>query len=93
MLRLLWLAKSSLRHVIPLMRDARVPVGLKAAFGVLALLIVSPVDLFSDIPVLGFFDDAALLALACVLFVRLAGKCVEPARVTTRRPGSELSLR
>jgi len=92
MLRLLWLVKSSLRHVIPLMRDERVPLGLKAAFGVLALLIVSPVDVFSDIPILGFVDDAALLGLACVLFVRLAGKSVEPVRVT-RRPGSAISPR
>jgi uncharacterized membrane protein YkvA (DUF1232 family) len=92
MFRLLWLAKTAVFRAMPLIRDARVPVHVKAAFGLLALLIVSPIDVFSDIPVLGFFDDAALLALACVLFVRIAGKYTEPVRVT-RRPGNALSVR
>lgn len=71
-LRLLGAARLSLPRVFPLLRDRSVPLWLKAAGVVLALLIVSPLDLFGDIPVLGVFDDAALLALLASAFVLLA---------------------
>ena len=76
---------------MPLMRDARVPVGLKAGAAALALLIVSPIDIFSDIPVLGALGDAALLTLLCMWFVHVAAKHVEPVGVR-KRPGSSLAL-
>lgn len=63
------------------MRDARVPFALKGLTFGLAILIVSPIDLFGDIPVLGLLDDAALLSLLCYLFVRFASRHVEPVRV------------
>ena len=59
------------------MRDQRVPTGLKAITGILALLIISPLDIFGDIPVLGLFDDAVLLTLLCMLFVWLATQTIE----------------
>lgn len=59
------------------MRDQRVPTGLKAVTGILALLIISPLDVFGDIPVLGLFDDAVLLTLLCMLFVWLATQTLE----------------
>jgi uncharacterized membrane protein YkvA (DUF1232 family) len=56
----------------PLMRDERVPTALKAAAAIMALFIISPLDIFADIPILGLLDDAVLLTLLCMLFVRLA---------------------
>ncbi len=84
--RLFNAARKSLPRVLPLMRDARVPVSLKALAGVAAVLIVSPLDVFGDIPVLGTLDDAALLTLAAVWFVRIAAPHVEPKplRVSAR---------
>ena len=75
--RLLFAAASSVKRAWPLLRDERVPGGLKIVTGVLALLIISPLDVFSDIPVLGLLDDAVLLTLLCMLFVRLATHTVE----------------
>jgi uncharacterized membrane protein YkvA (DUF1232 family) len=71
-LRLLGAARLSIPRVIPLMRDPVVPFWLKAATVGLALAIVSPLDLLGDIPVLGLFDDAALLALLVSAFVVIA---------------------
>ncbi|MBV8638301.1 MAG: DUF1232 domain-containing protein [Candidatus Eremiobacteraeota bacterium] len=77
-LRLLLAAKTSVFRTVPLMRDARVPILLKAGTLALALLIISPIDLFSDVPGLGLLDDAALLSLLCYWFVRLASRHTEP---------------
>jgi uncharacterized membrane protein YkvA (DUF1232 family) len=81
-------AQRALPRVLPLAKDARVPFWLKAAALCAALLIVSPLDIFGDIPVLGFLDDAVLLALVLNLFVRLAERATqrevaytEPARI------------
>jgi len=90
-LRLLVAARSALSSTISLMRDERVPLFLKAASVGIALVIISPVDIFGDIPVLGALDDAALLALLCMWFVRQAAKHVEPVPVR-KRPGSALAV-
>jgi uncharacterized membrane protein YkvA (DUF1232 family) len=71
-LRLLGAARLTIPRVFPLMRDRAVPFWLKAACLGLALLIVSPLDIFSDIPVLGLLDDAALLAMLASAFVLVA---------------------
>lgn len=63
------------------MRDARVPLTLKFGALAIAVLIISPIDLFSDIPGLGLLDDAALLSLVCYWFVRLASRHTEPVFV------------
>lgn len=76
-LRLLYAARTALFRVIPLVRDARVPLSLKIIAAVIGVLIVSPIDIFSDIPVLGALDDGALLALLCMWFVRQATRHVE----------------
>lgn len=70
-------AKTSIFRAIPLMRDERVPFALKGLTAVLGILIVSPIDLFGDIPVLGFLDDAALLSILCYWFVRFASRHVQ----------------
>ncbi|MDP9024057.1 MAG: DUF1232 domain-containing protein [Candidatus Eremiobacteraeota bacterium] len=76
--RLFNAARKALPRTIPLLRDARVPLFLKIGAAVAALLIVSPLDIFGDIPVLGAIDDAALLTFLCVWFVRFASRHVEP---------------
>lgn len=78
-LRLVSIARSSLPRLLPLMRDARVPFWLKGATVVAALLIISPIDLFGDIPILGIFDDVTLLGLLATLFVGIASALVRKA--------------
>jgi uncharacterized membrane protein YkvA (DUF1232 family) len=92
LLRLLFAAKTAIFRTVPLLRDGRVPLALKLIAAAIALLVISPIDLFSDIPVLGALDDAALLTLLCMWFVSQAGKHVEPVPVR-RRPGSRLAIR
>ena len=66
------------------MRDERVPAQLKVTAAILGVLIISPLDVFGDIPVLGLFDDAFLLTLLCAAFVWAATRTIEqnitPAR-------------
>lgn len=83
-LRLLYAAKTAIFRALPLARDARVPFSLKLGALAIALLIISPIDLFGDIPVLGALDDAALLTLLCMWFVSRAAKHVEPFPVRAR---------
>lgn len=70
--RTLSAARRELPRVIPLYRDARVPLWAKIAAIAAALLVVSPLNILGDIPLLGFFDDAALLAFVVHYFVRFA---------------------
>jgi uncharacterized membrane protein YkvA (DUF1232 family) len=61
-------------RVLPLMRDERVPAWAKVAAVVAAVLIVSPIDLLGDIPLLGFVDDGALLLFVVHQFVKFGEK-------------------
>ncbi|MGC1380799.1 MAG: hypothetical protein WA814_07220 [Candidatus Baltobacteraceae bacterium] len=88
-IRLFLAAKAAIFRTVPLMRDSRVPLVLKLAVTALALLVISPLDLFGDLPVLGALDDAMLLTLLCFWFVSQATKHVEPVPVR-RRTGSAL---
>jgi uncharacterized membrane protein YkvA (DUF1232 family) len=92
LLRLLFAAKTAIFRTVPLLRDARVPISLKLVAAGIGLLIISPFDLFGDVPVLGALDDAALLTLLCMWFVGQAARHVEPVRVR-RRSGSLLAIR
>ena len=90
--RLLYAAASNFKRAWPLLRDERVPAGLKAVTGVLALFIISPLDIFGDIPVIGLLDDAVLLTLLSMAFVAVARAMVErPARATA--PASSLATK
>jgi uncharacterized membrane protein YkvA (DUF1232 family) len=91
-LRLLFAAKTAIFRTVPLLRDARVPLSLKLVAAAIALLVISPLDLFGDVPVLGALDDAALLTLLCMWFVSQAARHVEPVPVR-RRSGSTLAIR
>ena len=55
-----------------LMRHPEVQLHLKLIAGALALLILSPLNLLGDIPLLGLFDDVALLALLAGWFTGAA---------------------
>jgi uncharacterized membrane protein YkvA (DUF1232 family) len=92
LLRLLIAAKTAIFRTVPLVRDVRVPLSLKLVAAAIGLLIVSPLDLFGDVPVLGALDDAALLTLLCMWFVSQASRHVEPVPVR-RRSGSALAIR
>ena len=64
------------RLIVRLYRDGRVPAWLKMAGLAAAVLIVSPLDPFADIPFLNVLDDAALLMLAARMFMGLAPAAV-----------------
>jgi uncharacterized membrane protein YkvA (DUF1232 family) len=57
-----------------MMRSPRVPLHLKIIAGVLALLIISPLNILGDIPLLGLFDDVALLGILAGWFVSAAAR-------------------
>jgi uncharacterized membrane protein YkvA (DUF1232 family) len=75
-LKLLWRIRRYLAGLTRLFFDRRVSLALKAAAAVGALLVVSPIDLLSDIPIVGALDDLALLAIIAALFVRLCPQSV-----------------
>jgi uncharacterized membrane protein YkvA (DUF1232 family) len=90
---LLLAARGAIVRTVPLMRDARVPLFLKGIAAVIAVLVISPIDIFGDIPILGMLDDVALLTLLCMWFVHQAGKHVEPVPVRVRATtGSALAV-
>ena len=72
--RMLSAAVAEIPRLLPLMRDARVPLWSKVLAGILAALVVSPFDLLADIPVLGLVDDATLLLFVLHVFVNFAEK-------------------
>jgi len=63
------------------MRDTRVPTWAKVVATIAALLIISPLDIFGDIPVLGLVDDVALLMLVIHLFVGFAERRTAPKQI------------
>ncbi|MDQ2662714.1 MAG: DUF1232 domain-containing protein [Candidatus Eremiobacteraeota bacterium] len=73
----LFRARASLLRVHPLMRDARVSTSLKLGVAGVALVILSPVNILGDIPVIGFLDDALLLTMLATWFVKLATRQIE----------------
>ena len=89
-IKLLWTARSFGTKIVQLFLDRRVPATLKAITALAAVLIVSPLDIFSDIPVLGMLDDVALLGLLALLFVKLcpAHVVAEYSQKRARRPAT-----
>jgi uncharacterized membrane protein YkvA (DUF1232 family) len=59
---------------LKLMRSRRVPLHLKVITAVLAVLIISPLNILGDIPFLGLFDDVALLSVLAGWFVSAAAR-------------------
>jgi len=83
---LLLRSRRQLVRLPALLRSDRVPRRLKIVALVLALLIVSPLNVLGDIPLLGIADDAALLALLLNWFVGAAEGYV----ATETIPGDDL---
>ncbi len=57
-----------------LMRSHRVPLHLKLIAAALALLIISPLNILGDIPIIGMVDDVALLGMLAGWFVAAAAR-------------------
>ena len=70
---LLIASRRNLVRAFALVQNRRVPLRLKLLALGAALLILSPLNVFGDIPLLGIVDDAALFALLLGWFVRSAG--------------------
>ncbi|MBC5806133.1 MAG: hypothetical protein DLM53_09175 [Candidatus Eremiobacter antarcticus] len=70
-MRLLWAVRSFALRLGRLFLDSRVSPGLKLGAALAALLIVSPINVLGDIPVLGMLDDAAMLGLLGMVFMRM----------------------
>ncbi len=77
--RTLSAARHEVPRVLPLLRDARVPRGAKIAAILAVVFIVSPLNILGDIPLLGFFDDTALLLFVAHTFVKFAQERVDAA--------------
>jgi uncharacterized membrane protein YkvA (DUF1232 family) len=75
-MKALWALRRQAARVGRLFLDQRVPLSLKMLTGFGALLIISPVDLLGDIPVLGMVDDTLLLVALAWLFVRFCPPAV-----------------
>jgi len=70
----LFRAWRSFGSALRLMRHPGVPLYLKLMMGAGALLIISPLNILGDIPLLGLFDDVALLALLAGWFTGAASR-------------------
>jgi uncharacterized membrane protein YkvA (DUF1232 family) len=66
--------RSTLMAAARQFRNPSVPLGLKVIVLLLALLIVSPLNILGDIPLLGLVDDVALLSLLAGWFVAAAAR-------------------
>ena len=70
--RLISVAQRELPRVAPLMRNPGVPLWLKLAAILAVVFVISPLNILGDVPLLGFLDDAALVAFVLHAFVRRA---------------------
>jgi uncharacterized membrane protein YkvA (DUF1232 family) len=77
--------------LVRLYRDGRVPAWLKLGGMAAAVLIVSPLDIFSDIPLLGPLDDIALLLMLSQFFINMCppGVVAELNASGTRMPNAQ----
>ena len=62
--------------LLGLYRDPRVPAWLKIGGAAAAVLIISPLDIFSDIPLLGPIDDIALLIMVAQFLINVSPPAV-----------------
>lgn len=73
LLRLLLTSRRTVVRAWHLAADPRVPKRLKIMGALGLLLILSPINVLGDIPLLGLVDDAALIGFLLSWFVRVAG--------------------
>src|ERR1700733_4273023 len=62
--------------IFGLYRDPRVASWMKIGPAAAAVLIISPLDIFSDIPLLGSIDDIALLIMLAQFFISVSPPAV-----------------
>lgn len=87
---LLRLAPDVVRLLKRLASDRTVSVGVRVWLGVLLVYLLSPIDLIPDfIPVLGYADDALVVAIALRFATRRAGS----AAIERHWPGTPAGLR
>ena len=70
--RFLFASRSQLSRIPALLASSRVPMRLKLMALGAALLILSPLNILGDIPLLGIADDVALFGMLAAWFVRNA---------------------
>ena len=80
-IRTLMAAVREVPRLLPLMRNPSVPTAAKFAAVAAAGLILSPLDIFQAIPILGQVDDVVLLGYVIHMFVKFAEKSLANARV------------
>ena len=86
---LLRLAPDVVRLLKRLASDKTVPIGVRVWLGVLLVYLISPIDLIPDfIPVLGYADDALVVAIALRFATRRAGSDA----ITKHWPGTPAGL-
>lgn len=86
---LLRLAPDVVRLLKRLASDKTVPIGVRIWLGVLLVYLISPIDLIPDfIPVLGYADDALVVAIALRFATRRAGSDA----ITKHWPGTPVGL-
>ncbi|MDJ0376290.1 YkvA family protein [Cryobacterium sp. PH31-L1] len=86
---LLRLAPDVVRLLKRLALDRSVPIGVRVWLGVLLIYLISPIDLIPDfIPVLGYADDALVVAIALRFATRRAGS----DSITKHWPGTPAGL-
>ncbi|MBD5634350.1 MAG: DUF1232 domain-containing protein [Candidatus Eremiobacteraeota bacterium] len=74
--RMISAAASEVPRLLPLMRDARVPLWSKVVAVLAVVLVVSPLNLLGDIPLIGLIDDGTLLLFVVHLFVKYAERSI-----------------
>ena len=89
LLDLLRLAPDVVRLLKRLASDRSVPIGVRIWLRVLLVYLISPIDLIPDfIPVLGYADDALVVAIALRFATRQAGS----DSITKHWPGTPAGL-
>ncbi len=89
LLDLLRLAPDVVRLLKRLASDRSVPIGVRIWLGLLVVYLISPIDLIPDfIPVLGYADDALVVAIALRFATRRAGS----DSITRHWPGTPAGL-
>lgn len=77
----LFRAWRSFGKALRLIRHPGVPLHLKLIALAGALLILSPLNILGDLPLLGLFDDVALLSLLAGWFATAAGRYADTVTV------------
>lgn len=74
-------SRRQLARVPALLASGHVPLRVKLVALGAALLILSPLNILGDIPLLGIADDVALLGMLMAWFVRTAEAYGEPSTI------------